>query len=103
MSRKRSDHDPLKIAAAVVGAPITACLVGAALARLLPLSEGAAFAWGVHLIFPLWVGLAVALPLTRTGRRAWIICAIVALLAAAAMWLGTSAAPNASTRIEPAP
>lgn len=87
----------------MVGAPITACLVGAALARLLPLSEGAAFAWGVHLIFAVWVGLAVVLPLTRSGRRAWIICACVSLPAAAALRLSTSVAPSPSTRIESAP
>jgi hypothetical protein len=103
VSRKRADHDISKIAAAVVGAPITACLVGAALARVLPLSEGAAFAWGVHLIFPLWVGLAVALPLTRTGRRAWIICACVALPAVAALRLGKGAAPSSGTQLESAP
>jgi hypothetical protein len=97
VSRKRSDLDASKTLAALFGTPVTACLVGAALARLLPLSEGAAFAWGVHLIFPVWVGLAVVLPLTRTGRRAWAICIGVALSAAVALWLGKDAPPSNRT------
>lgn len=103
MSRSRSDHDPVKTAAAVVGAPITACLVGAALANLLPLSEGAAFAWGVHLIFPAWVGLAVGLPLARSGRRAWMICACIALPAAAASWMSKDTAPSSESRMDSEP
>ena len=103
MSRKKADNDTSRTAAAVLGAPIVALLFGAALARLLPLSEGAAFAWGVHLIFPLWVGLAVALPLTRTGRRAWTICLCIALPAAAALWLGTDTPPGKGSTAESAP
>jgi hypothetical protein len=87
----------------MIGAPISALLVGAALARLLPLSEGAAFAWGVHLILPVWVGLAVALPLARSGRRAWALCLCVALPAAAALWLGKGTRPGASPATVSAP
>jgi hypothetical protein len=83
VSRTRRDHDLAKTLAALLGAPIAAFLLGASLSRLLPFQEDAAFAWGVHVIAPLWVCLAVLLPLARDGRRAWAYCLLVALPAAA--------------------
>ncbi len=83
MSRARRDHDVAKILAALLGAPVTAYLIGATLSRLLPLQEDAAFAWGVHVIAPIWVCLVVLLPLARDGRRAWAYCLLIALPAAA--------------------
>jgi len=73
--------------AAVFGAPAVAFLVGAALVAFLPVSRELAFAIGTHAMVPLWVGLACALPLVKTGRAAWVLCAAIALPLAASLAL----------------
>lgn len=72
-------HSTARTLAALLGAPVTAAVVGGALARFLPLSREASTAWGYHLLVPLWVLLACVLPLQRSWRHAWLLCAIVSL------------------------
>lgn len=79
MTRAHRDHDPLKVLAALIGAPLIAVSVGALLTILLPLPEEHRFAWGIHAIVPVWACWFCTLPLARTGRRAWAVCAVFAL------------------------
>lgn len=79
------DHGLGRTLAALLGAPLTAGVVGAALARFLPLSREAATAWGYHSLVPLWVLLACVLPLQRSGWRAWLSCAAIGVPLALAL------------------
>ena len=78
-------HSAARTLAALLGAPAVALLVGAALAAFLPVAPELAFAVGAHAVVPLWAALACELPLARDGRRAWALCAAVALPLAAAL------------------
>lgn len=73
------------VLAALVGAPLVAFTVGASLVAFAPLPGPLAFAWGLHLMVPLWVVLACVLPLMRTGRRAWGVCLGIVLPLAGAL------------------
>lgn len=82
-----ADHSAARTLAALVGAPLTAAVVGGALTRFLPLSREASTAWGYHLLVPLWVLLACLLPLQRSGRHAWLVCAVIGVPLAVALLL----------------
>ena len=66
-------------AATAVGAPCAALTVGGALATHLPCAAPLAFAMGLHSIIPTWVALACGLPLLRSARTAWAVCAGLSL------------------------
>ena len=82
---KTATHGLASTLAAVVGAPLVAFTVGAALVAFLPMDEGSAFALGLHLMVPLWVALACGLPLLKNGRVAWAVCCALALPLAVAL------------------
>jgi hypothetical protein len=75
------------VSAVVVGGPLTAFAVSAALAAFLGGDEHWSFAIGYHAFTPLCVGLCCVLPLSRSGSRAWLYClsAIVPLVAVLAV------------------
>ncbi len=85
--RGRADpgHSRARTLAALLGAPLTAGIVGAGLARLLPVAESWSAAWGYHVLVPLWVLLACVLPMQRSGLRAWSLCAAIAVPLGAAL------------------
>ncbi|MCY1043633.1 hypothetical protein OV208_20105 [Corallococcus sp. bb12-1] len=74
---KAANHSAARTLATVVGAPLAAFAVGAAVMAFLPVSGPLAFAVGFHAVLPVWVGLACALPLARSGRVAWSVCLAV--------------------------
>lgn len=86
-AKRRADpgHSLGRTLAAVIGAPLSAAAAGAALARCLPLSREWSAAWGYHLLVPAWVLLACVLPLQRSGKRAWLLCAAIIAPAIAAL------------------
>lgn len=67
--------------AAVVAPPVIAFSCCVLCLTLLPGSEPVRFAIAVHLFVPLWAVLACTVPLARSARRAWTVCAVVAGLA----------------------
>jgi hypothetical protein len=77
--------------AALIGAPVVAFFLGAALVTGLPLPMALAFPVGAHAILVSWVALAVALPLCRSGARAWGWCAALTAVALLTIALGRSA------------
>lgn len=77
--------------AALLGAPLVAFVVGAALVVGLPLPQRVALPLGAHAILTTWVVLAVALPLCRSSARAWGWCVALGSLAALTLALGRSA------------
>jgi hypothetical protein len=83
--RRRADpgHSAGRTLAALFGAPLTAAALAMAMARALPLSRAWSTALGYHSLVPLWVLLACVLPLQPSGKRAWMLCAVIALSAAA--------------------
>jgi len=84
---KAANHSVARTLAAVVGAPLVAGAVGAALVAFPPEAGGVSFALGFHVMVPLWVVLACVLPLLKNGRVAWGVClAPLVLLAAALAW-----------------
>ncbi|CAM3567421.1 hypothetical protein G4177_26100 [Corallococcus sp. ZKHCc1 1396] len=89
MSAERADkaanHSVARTLATVVGAPLAAFAVGAAVMAFLPMSGPWAFALGFHAVLPVWVGLACALPLARSGRVAWGVCLAVMVPVALAL------------------
>jgi hypothetical protein len=89
MSEDRSDkaanHTVARTLAAVVGAPLVAFAVGAAVMAFLPVSGPWSFALGFHVVLPVWVALTCALPLARDGRRAWGLCLAVVVPVAVAL------------------
>ncbi|MFB1483862.1 hypothetical protein [Corallococcus sp. RDP092CA] len=82
---KAANHSVARTLAAVLGAPLAAFAVGAAVMAFLPVSGTWAFALGFHVVLPVWVGLACALPLARNGRVAWGVCLAVAVAVAVAL------------------
>ena len=66
--------DAGQVLSAIFGAPLVAFVVGAALTAFLPVSPELALAVGAHTMVPLWVALACALPLMKSGRAAWALC-----------------------------
>jgi hypothetical protein len=72
-------HSGARTAATILGAPLAALALGSLLARLLPVSELLAFAWGAHVIVPAWIALTCWLPLQKNGLRAWAVCAVLVL------------------------
>ncbi|RKG69652.1 hypothetical protein D7V80_07920 [Corallococcus sp. CA054B] len=84
---KAANHSIARTLATVLGAPLAAFAVGAAVMAFLP--GPWAFAVGFHVVLPVWVGLACALPLARNGRVAWGVClAVVAPVAVALLVRG---------------
>ncbi|RYZ43109.1 MAG: hypothetical protein EOO71_05115 [Myxococcaceae bacterium] len=79
---RAANHSAARTLATVVGAPLAAFAVGAAVMALLPVSGPLAFAVGFHAVLPVWVGLACTLPLARNGRVAWGVCLAVVVLVA---------------------
>lgn len=93
---RSDDHDALKTASAVIGAPVVSVLVGASLVCFLPVARDAAFAIGVASLFPMWTVLACVLPLAKSGRSALVFCLCLALPSFGALVLrsiGGSGAP----------
>ncbi|RKH52510.1 hypothetical protein [Corallococcus aberystwythensis] len=84
---KAANHSVARTLAAVVGAPLAAFAVGAALMAFLPVSGPWAFALGFHGGLPVWVALACTLPLARNGRVAWGVCLAVVVPVAVALML----------------
>ncbi|WP_375754259.1 hypothetical protein [Corallococcus exercitus] len=84
---KAANHSVARTLAVVVGAPLVAFAVGAAVMAFLPVSGPWAFALGFHVVLPVWVGLACALPLARDGRVAWSVCLAVVVPVAVALVL----------------
>lgn len=82
---KAANHSLARTLAAVVGAPLVAFTWGAGSVAFLPLSAERAFAFGFHLVVPLWVALACVLPLLKNGRVAWGVCLALALPLAVAL------------------
>jgi hypothetical protein len=72
------------LGAALLGAPVAALGVGSAVARLGPGPEPLRLAWGLHGVIPVWLILACALPLVRSGVVAWAVvgCLCAPLLVA---------------------
>ncbi|HYQ14740.1 MAG TPA: hypothetical protein VEQ58_03255 [Polyangiaceae bacterium] len=68
-----------RVLATLAGAPATAACLAASFGRFLPVSKPWSAALGFHVFVPVWVVLACVLPLQRSGRRAWLLCALVAL------------------------
>jgi hypothetical protein len=77
--------------AALLGAPLVAFVLGAALVVGLPLPHAVTLPLGAHAILWTWVALAVALPLCRSGARAWGWCVALGSLAALTLAFGRSA------------
>lgn len=77
--------------AALLGAPLVAFVVGAAVVVGLPLPRPVTLPLGAHAILWTWVALAVALPLCRSGARAWGWCVALGSVAALVLALGRSA------------
>jgi hypothetical protein len=73
------------VLATLFGAPMTAFVTGAALLAFLPTPEDVALAVSAHVIVPLWVALACALPLASTAKHAFQICSAITLPLAAAL------------------
>ncbi|NPD27984.1 hypothetical protein D7Y27_12060 [Corallococcus sp. AB004] len=80
-----ANHSAARTLATVMGAPLAACAVGAAVMAFLPVSGPWAFALGFHVVLPVWVGFACALPLARNGRVAWGVCLAVVVPVAVAL------------------
>jgi hypothetical protein len=77
-----------KILAVVLGAPLVAFAIGALCVARLPLPPAHAFAWGLHVMVPLWIALASALPLVRRGELALGACLAVSASCGLVLWLG---------------
>src|SRR5690606_14695142 len=73
--------------AAIIGAPLAAFSIGAALVAFLPVSDELAFAIGSQSMLPLWVAFACVLPLCRSGRGALGASLGVSGLLLASLWL----------------
>jgi hypothetical protein len=73
------DHSLARTLAVVLGAPLAAAALSAALVRLLPVPLSWASAIGFHALVPLWIGWVCFLPLSRSGARAWLFCALACL------------------------
>ncbi|WP_223637671.1 hypothetical protein [Corallococcus sp. EGB] len=84
---KAANHSVARTLAVVLGAPLAAFAAGAAVMAFLPVSGPWAFVLGFQAVLPVWVGLACALPLTRSGRVAWGVCLAVVLPVAVALLL----------------
>ncbi|NBD12209.1 hypothetical protein [Corallococcus silvisoli] len=84
---KAANHSVARTLAAVLGAPLAALAVGAAVMAFLPVSGPWAFALGFHGVLPVWVLLACTLPLARSGRVAWGVCLAVVVPVAVALAL----------------
>ncbi len=82
---KAANHSVARTLAALVGAPLVAFAVGAALVAFLPVSGVWALALGFHAMVPLWVALACVLPMMRDGRVAWGVCLAIVLPIAVAL------------------
>jgi hypothetical protein len=80
-----ADHNCARTLAAVVGAPLAASALSAALALLLPASRAWATSIAVDAVAPLWIMLACCLPLSRSGLRAWAYCVALSLPLLAAL------------------
>jgi|SRR3954467_14898345 hypothetical protein len=89
--RRRADpgHSAGRTLAALLGAPLTAAALSVAMARGLPLSRGWSTAWAYQSMVPVWVLLACVLPLQSSGKRAWMLCAVLALIAASIALIGS--------------
>lgn len=87
MSAARRASRVARALAALIGAPLAAFSIGAALIAFLPVSPELAYAIGAHSIIPLWVALSCLVPLARTGRGAWLFCLGTALPLLAALSL----------------
>jgi hypothetical protein len=77
-----------KIVVIVLGAPLVAFAVGALCIARLPLPPEHAFAWGLHVMVPLWIVLGSVLPLVRRGGVALAACLAVSALCGLLMRLG---------------
>jgi hypothetical protein len=77
-----------KVIAIVLGAPLVAFAIGALCVTRLPMPPAHAFAWGLHVMVPLWIVLASTLPLVRRGGLALGACLAVSGLCGLAVWLG---------------
>jgi hypothetical protein len=82
---KAANHSVARTLATVVGAPMVAFAVGAAVMAFLPMSGPWSFALGFHVVLPVWVALTCALPLARNGRVAWGLCLAVMVPVAVAL------------------
>lgn len=77
-----------KVIAIVLGAPLVAFAIGALCVARLPLPPAHAFAWGLHVMVPLWIALASTLALARRGGLALGACLVISGLCGLVMWLG---------------
>ena len=84
--RPRRPYSPptaSRVLAAILGTLPLGLFAAAALARFLPASEPIAFAVGYSLMLPIWLAAMCWIALARSGRRAWLLCALSAAVAAA--------------------
>jgi len=77
-----------KVLALLLGAPLVAFSVGTVLITRLPVGDQRAFAWGLHLMVPIWITLGCTLPLMRSGRGALAGCLAVSAACGLVLWLG---------------
>jgi hypothetical protein len=64
----------LRVLSALAGTLPVAVLTSVCLARFLPLSEDARFAWGYTALIPLWITAMCIAFLSRSGALALAVC-----------------------------
>ena len=81
--RRKLNHSTSRTLAALLGSLPVAVGGGIALAAILPLPLTERYAVGSYSVFPIWVGVACAVFLAESARRAWL--GLLGALTAAAL------------------
>ena len=83
-TRRRADRpNTAKVLAALLGTLPASILAAAALARFAPAEEPTRLALGYALALPIWIAAMCLVALVRSGRRAWLLCALATAVAGA--------------------
>lgn len=83
-ARRRADRpDAARVLAALIGTLPASIFTAAAIARFAPAEEPTRLALGYALALPIWIAAMCLVALVRSGRRAWLLCAVAAAVAGA--------------------